>query len=44
MLKNITEHLAVGSIADTEKLKETHQQGYHTIIDLCTKTEGNLLY
>lgn len=43
MLKNITEHLAVGSIVDKEKLKEIHQQGYHTILDLCTEKEGNLL-
>ncbi len=43
MLKNIREHLAIGAIADQEKLKEIHQQGYHTIIDLCTEGEGNLL-
>lgn len=43
MLKNIKEHLAVGSIADLDKLQEIHQQGYHTIIDLCTEKEGNLL-
>ncbi|MGI0481059.1 beta-lactamase hydrolase domain-containing protein [Geminocystis sp. CENA526] len=43
MLKNIREHLAIGSIVDTDKLQEIHQQGYHTIIDLCTEREGNLL-
>lgn len=42
-MNNIREHLAVGAIADTEKLKEIHQRSYHTIIDLCTEGEGNLL-
>lgn len=43
MLKKIREHLAVGAIADLDKLQEIYQQGYHTIIDLCTEKEGNLL-
>ncbi|MGY6528371.1 MAG: hypothetical protein ACXITR_00435 [Cyanobacterium sp.] len=43
MFHKINENLAIGSIAETEQLKEVKQQGYNTVIDLCSFGEGNQL-
>jgi uncharacterized protein (TIGR01244 family) len=43
MFQNVTESLAIGNIVSPEELKEIHQQGYQTIIDLCMLNEANQL-
>ncbi|AUC60560.1 Zn-dependent hydrolase [Cyanobacterium sp. HL-69] len=43
MFNKITENLAIGSITETEQLQEVKQQGYNTVIDLCSSGEGNQL-
>ena len=43
MFNKITENLAVGSMAETAQLKEIKQQGYNTVIDLCSSGEENQL-
>ena len=43
MFQNVTESLAIGNVVSQEELREIHQKGYQTIIDLCTIGEGNQL-
>ena len=43
MFQRVTESLAIGNITSSEELREIAQQGYRTIIDLCTAAEGNQL-
>jgi uncharacterized protein (TIGR01244 family) len=43
MFQKVTESLAIGNITSSEELREIAQQGYRTVIDLCTAAEGNLL-
>ncbi|MCU0542604.1 MAG: sulfur transferase domain-containing protein [Oscillatoriaceae cyanobacterium Prado104] len=43
MFQNVTESLAIGNVISPEELREIHQKGYQTIIDLCTIGEGNQL-
>ncbi|MDP5338601.1 MAG: sulfur transferase domain-containing protein [Nodularia sp. (in: cyanobacteria)] len=43
MFQTITNTLAIGSVAETEALKEVAQNGYKTVIDLCPAAEGNQL-
>ena len=43
MFQNVTESLGIGNVVSQEELKGIHQQGYQTIIDLCTIGEGNQL-
>lgn len=43
MFQNINENIAIGSIIDTDKLKEIKSTGYDTLIDLCSIPEGNKL-
>lgn len=39
MFKKVTESLAIGNLITSEELQEIAQQGYSTIIDLCTPLE-----
>lgn len=43
MFQNVTESLAIGNVVSPEELREIHQKGYQTIIDLCTISEDNQL-
>ncbi len=43
MFQTITESFAVGNLISQEALREIHQKGYRTVIDLCTPTEANQL-
>lgn len=43
MLQQITEELAIGNAAETEKIQQIAWQGYRTFIDLCPAQEGNQL-
>ena len=43
MLQQITEELAIGNAAETEKIQQIALQGYRTFIDLCPAQEGNQL-
>jgi len=43
MFNKISENFAVGSIAKMSQLKEIKQQGYNTVIDLCSSGEENQL-
>jgi uncharacterized protein (TIGR01244 family) len=40
MFQSVTESLAIGNLSSPEELQEISQQGYSTVIDLCTPTEG----
>ncbi|OIP71589.1 MAG: hypothetical protein AUK48_12320 [Oscillatoriales cyanobacterium CG2_30_44_21] len=43
MFQTITPNLAIGSISQPEDLQGVAEQGYKTIIDLCTSAECNQL-
>lgn len=43
MFKAISASIAIGSDSKPEALKDIAQQGYKTVIDLCTAAEGNQL-
>lgn len=43
MLYQITEELAIGNAAETEKIQQIALQGYRTFIDLCPAQEGDRL-
>ncbi|MBZ8180284.1 beta-lactamase hydrolase domain-containing protein [Oscillatoria salina] len=43
MFQSVSESLAIGNLNSREKLSEIAQQGYRTIVDLCTPPEGNQL-
>jgi len=43
MFQSVTESLAIGNLSSPEELQAIAQQGYSTVIDLCTPTEGKQL-
>ncbi len=43
MFHPLNERFAIGSVADSESLKQIAESGYCTVIDLCTPVEGNQL-
>ena len=43
MFHPLNERFAIGSVADSESLKQIAESGYRTVIDLCTPVEGNQL-
>lgn len=43
MFQSVTKSLAVGNLSSPEELQEIAQQGYSTVIDLCTPAEGKQL-
>jgi protein tyrosine phosphatase (PTP) superfamily phosphohydrolase (DUF442 family) len=43
MFQNVTESLAIGNVVSPEGLSTLSQQGYQTILDLCTEAENNQL-
>lgn len=43
MFQNVTESLAIGNITSSQELQAIYEQGYRTIIDLCTEPENNKL-
>lgn len=43
MFKAVTNNLAIGSVADPTGLQEIAEEGFATVIDLCTEGEGNQL-
>lgn len=40
MFQTVTSSLAIGNLSSPEELQEIAEQGYSTIIDLCTPQEG----
>lgn len=40
MFQKVTESLAIGNLITSEELQEIAQQGYSTLIDLCTPIES----